>query len=54
MNIRALIVDSLKQRLLLNVLFFCIFGRRLKRLARVMESTSQSASKRSPFVYNMR
>lgn len=54
MNVRELMIDSLKQGLLLNVLFFLIFGKRLQHLATEAEKNTAYRRKRSPFVYDMR
>jgi hypothetical protein len=54
MDIRALIIDSLRNRLFLNVLFFLLFRKRLQILAARFENSSEGTRKRSPFIYNLR
>jgi hypothetical protein len=54
MDIQALIRDSLKQGLILNAVFFLLFGRRLQRLAAHLRMTGEGKRKQSPFVYNLR
>jgi hypothetical protein len=54
MNIRGLVWESLRQGLLLNVIFFVLSARRLKKVAAQFRDSGGGERKRSPFVYNLR
>lgn len=54
MNVGGLIRQSLKYRLVLNVLFFVVYRRRLAKFAASVNRQTEQPTKRSPFVYNMR